>query len=40
MIAKNGIKIRIEYSDGWEEKLAKALFDLHMRIEKKKDETA
>lgn len=36
MVASNGIKIRIEYTKEWEEKLAKALLDLHIRIEKKR----
>lgn len=35
MITSNGVKIHIEYSEEWEEKLAKALLNLHVRIEKK-----
>lgn len=34
MLTSNGTKIRLEYTDGWEEKLAQALYKLHVRVEK------
>ncbi len=37
MVAKNGIKIRVEYTDTWEEKLAEALYNLHLRLKDKKE---
>jgi hypothetical protein len=40
LVASNGIKIRIEYVEGWEEKLAEALFRLYLRIEKQNEKTA